>query len=165
MKFIIRLLVVALIGVGAVCGVSAILPPASAASKQIDWNAAQVKWLSFDDGMREAARTGKPILTIFYAEWCPHCVAYSRLFHDPEVIGRARDLVMVRVNGDEEAELSARYSPDGGYIPRTLVIRPNGKLDASIHGAQDQYRYFLDHDSTSELLSVMKRAAASSGAR
>jgi protein-disulfide reductase (glutathione) len=163
-KFIIRLLVAVLIGAGAVHGISA-ASPSYARNKVMGWNDSQIKWLSFDDGLREAGRTGKPILAVFYAEWCPHCAEYSQLFRDPEVVDRARDLVMVRVNSDEQPDISARYAPDGEYIPRTMVLRPDGALVASIHGGQRSYRYFLDHDSSHELLGVMKRAGELGGAR
>lgn len=158
---IIRLLVLipALAGVMLLFGISG-EQAGHAAARSIDWNERQIRWHSYEDGLQEAERTGRPVLAVVYADWCPHCAAYSRLFSDPEVVRLARNLVMVKLNGEQYPEVSARYAPDGGYVPRTLVLRPDGKLIPFIHGDQQQYRYFLNYQDTQELLDVMKRALA-----
>jgi thiol:disulfide interchange protein len=51
--------------------------------KAIDWNERQIKWQSFEAGLQEAEQTRTPILILFYTDWCPHCMAHSRLFRDP----------------------------------------------------------------------------------
>jgi thiol:disulfide interchange protein len=134
--------------------------PAQAASKAIEWNEREIRWHSLADGIAEAKRSGKPILAIFYADWCPHCRATSALFRDEQIIRLSRDLVMVKVNTDRDPAINARYAPDGAYVPRTMVLRPNGELVAKIGGSDPRYRYFLDYDSTRELAGVMRGAAS-----
>jgi thioredoxin-like negative regulator of GroEL len=134
--------------------------PSQAAPKVFEWNDAQIRWRSFAQGLREAKKTGKPVLAVFYAKWCPHCVGYSRLFRDPQIVKLSRALVMVRVDGDRQPRVSARYEPDGEYVPRTMVLAPNGRIVRSLHGSSPEFRHFLDYQSTSELVRMMKGAAA-----
>jgi protein-disulfide reductase (glutathione) len=136
------------------------LASAKAAATVLEWNEKEIRWHSYAGGLREARRSGKPILVVFYTDWCPHCRATTALFRDDEIITLSRELVMVKVNQDRDPEISARYAPDGRYIPRTMILKPNGDLATKIHGDNPTYRYFLDYESTRELAGVMKRAAA-----
>ncbi len=133
--------------------------PSLAASDAIEWNDRQIRWRPFAEGLREARQTGKPVLAVFYADWCAHCRGYSRLFHDPQIVRLSRALVMVRVNSDRQPEVGARYQPDGGYVPRTMVLRPDGRLANSLHGGSPEFRHFLDYQSTDELAAMMRGAA------
>jgi thiol:disulfide interchange protein len=133
--------------------------PAHASGKSINWNDRGILWLPFARGLREARHSGKPVLVVFYAEWCRYCAAYGRQFHDPRVVRLSNALVMVRVDVDQHPEIANRYSPDGRYVPRTMVLRPNGTLITSIHGSQEEHRYNLESTTPDELISFMRRAA------
>ena len=134
--------------------------PSAAAPKSIEWNDAQIRWRSFAEGLREAQATGKPILAVFYADWCPHCLGYSRLFRDPQIVRLSQALVMVKVDGDRQPDIGGRYEPDGGYVPRTMVLDRAGRLVGSLRGGNARYRHFIDYQSTDELAAMMKGAAA-----
>jgi thiol-disulfide isomerase/thioredoxin len=121
-----------------------------------DWNDAQVTWRPYADGLAEAKKSGKPICLIFYAEWCPVCQNYSRIFHDPKVVEQARKFVMIRLDQDKEKELAVRYSPDGGYIPRTLFLSPAGELDKDIKASDAKYGYFYGDQDPALLLEKME---------
>jgi thiol:disulfide interchange protein len=133
--------------------------PTQAVGKSIDWNTRQILWYPFAKGLREARHSGRPVLVVFYAEWCRHCAAYGRQFHDPRVVKLSKALVMVRVDVDEYPSIANRYSPDGRYVPRTMVLRPNGSLITDIHGSQEEHRYNLENTTPDELLDVMREAA------
>lgn len=133
--------------------------PLLAASRTVEWNDAQIRWRPIGEGLREARRSGKPVLAVFFADWCAHCRGYSRLFHDPRIVRLSRALVMVRVNGDREPGVSARYEPDGGYVPRTMVLTPDGRVVRSLHGGSPEFRHFLDYQTTDELVAMMRGAA------
>jgi len=105
-------------------GAAVQLWPANAPSKT--WNATQIDWLGFDEGVRRATQENKPILLVVYTTWCPHCRNYSHVFDDPRVVDRARDFVMVKVDSDAEPHVAGRYARDGGYIPRTYFLAPDG---------------------------------------
>jgi thioredoxin-like negative regulator of GroEL len=139
-------------------GLGAASKSAHAAGKSLNWNNRGVLWLPFARGLREARHSGKPVLVVFYAEWCRHCASFSRQFFNPAVVRLSKSLVMVRVDVDEHPNLSARYSPDGSYVPRTMVLRPDGSLISDIQGSQAKYRYNLEDTTPGELIDFMRQA-------
>lgn len=143
----------------------AALSLATAAFAGGDWNDAQISWRSYDDGVKEANKSGKPICLIFYTNWCPHCANYSKVFHDPKVVERAKQFVMIRINKDENQELSGKFAPDGQYIPRTYFLSSKGELEASIHAPRDQYKYFYDEKDSASILGGMEAALDKLGSK
>jgi thiol:disulfide interchange protein len=123
-----------------------------------NWNDAQIQWRSLDEGLALAKKEDKPVCLIFYTEWCPHCTNYSKVFHDPKVVDLAKKLVMVRVDGDKNKDLSKQYALDGAYIPRTYFLSPDGKVDGSIHAPRDRYKYFYNEHDPAEVLAGMEAA-------
>jgi thiol-disulfide isomerase/thioredoxin len=101
----------------------------SAARGAGDWNDGQITWLAYDKGLEEAKTTNKPVCLVFFTEWCPHCTNYSRVFHDPKIVDLAKRFVMIRVDRDLDPTVSAKYAPDGQYIPRTYFLSQQGELD------------------------------------
>ena len=129
--------------------------PASAGG---DWNDANIKWQSYDDGIAAAKKDKKPILLVFYTEWCPHCTNYSKVFHDPKVVEQSKKFVMIRLDKDKSAELSKKFAPDGEYIPRTYFLTSAGTLDADITAARPKYKYFYNEQDPASILSGMEAA-------
>jgi len=123
-----------------------------------DWNDQGVKWRTYEDGLAEAKSSKKPVLLIFYTEWCPHCANYSKVFHDPKVVEASKKFVMVRVDGDKNQELSKQYAIDGSYIPRTYVLAPGGTVDPDIHAPRDQFKFFYDERNPESVLTAMNAA-------
>jgi thiol:disulfide interchange protein len=126
-----------------------------------DWNAGAISWREYDAGLAEARATNRPIVLIFYTDWCPHCHNYSRVFYDEELTELARAFVMIRVERDGHRDISARYDLDGDYVPRTFFLRPDGSVRTELAGENSEYQYFLDEDEPSELIGLMRRALAS----
>jgi hypothetical protein len=119
------------------------------------WNAAQIDWAPYDDGMRRAKQQNKPVLLVVSATWCPHCRNYSHVFDDPRVVQHAQDFVMVRIDADADADVAAKYTRDGGYVPRTYFLAPDGTPNAAIHAPRQRYQYFYDEHDPSALLASM----------
>ena len=128
-----------------------------------DWNDANVAWKSLDDGLALAKKDGKPVCLVVYTEWCPHCANYSKVFHDATVVARSKQLVMVRLDQDKEKERTQKYAPDGGYIPRTMFLAPDGTLAADVHAPRPQYQYFYDEKDPASVLAGMDAALAKLG--
>ena len=124
-----------------------------------DWNDAEVAWREYEAGLAEAKRDRRPVCLVFYADWCTGCQAYKKLFFDPKVVELSRRFVMVRVDRDHAPALSARYAPDGEYIPRTLFLSPDGALDPEIRRLGQAQAYYYDVTGTSALRSGMKWAS------
>jgi len=123
-----------------------------------DWNDAQVQWKPYEDGLAAAKKEKKPICLIFFTEWCPHCSNYSKVFHDPKVVERAKDFVTIRLDQDKNAELGKKYAPDGGYVPRTYFLSSDATLDPALHAPRDQYKYFYDEHDPKGILAGMDAA-------
>jgi thiol:disulfide interchange protein len=123
-----------------------------------DWNDAGVAWRPYADGLAEAKSENKPICLVFYTDWCPHCTNYAGVFHDPRVVEQSKSFVMIRVNKDENAEVSAKFAPDGEYIPRTYFLAPDGTLRPEITEARPSYKYFYNEKDPSSLLRGMATA-------
>ncbi len=124
-----------------------------------DWNDAQVQWQPYEQGLAAAKKDKKPIMLIFFTEWCPHCTNYSKLFHEPTVVEQAKRFVMIRLDKDKNGEISKQYAPDGDYIPRTYFLSSDAKLDPEIHADRPEYKYFYDERNSEPLLQKMKAAA------
>jgi thiol:disulfide interchange protein len=133
-----------------------------------DWNDAGIAWRSYADGLAEAKKDGKPICLIAFTEWCPHCKNYSGVFHDPKVVEMSKKFVMIRLDQDQNKDLLKDMGPDGQYIPRTLFLSSDGKLDADLRTPRETYRYFYDEsraDGSSGILTGMKRALDKFGSK
>jgi hypothetical protein len=123
-----------------------------------DWNDSGIVWQPYEKGLAEAKEKKKPICLIFYTEWCPHCTNYSKVFHDPKVVEQAKNFVMIRLDKDQNKELSGQYAPDGQYIPRTYFLSSDGKLDPSLHAPREKYQYFYDERTPESILAGMESA-------
>ncbi|HEY6726269.1 MAG TPA: thioredoxin family protein [Polyangiaceae bacterium] len=130
----------------------------STANYPPDWNPTRVAWQPYALGLKAAAREHKPIVLVFYTDWCPHCHHYSRVFHDPRVVEASRAFVMIRVERDGSPELSREYALDGDYIPRTFFLLPGGEVMEQLHTGRADFRYFLDEYEPDELLGLMGQA-------
>jgi thiol-disulfide isomerase/thioredoxin len=136
-------------------------PPANTGGES--WNAAQIRWMSYADGLARAKAENKPVCLVFYTTWCPHCRNYSRVFDDPKIVERARDFVMIRVNPDEQADIGEKYAPDGGYVPRTFFLAPDGTLMADVRAPRPKFLYFFDEHDPKSLLGGMEAALKKRG--
>ena len=76
------------------------------------------------------------------------------------MVEKAKKFVMVRLDQDKDKERAKEYAPDGGYIPRTLFLAPDGTLDKDIHAPRPQYQYFYDEKDPASVLGGMDAALA-----
>jgi thiol-disulfide isomerase/thioredoxin len=138
----------------------ALLAVASPGRAAHDWNDAQIAWKPYDQALETAKKDKKPVCLVLFTEWCPHCANYSHVFHDPKVVEKSKQFVMVRLDKDKNAELSKKYSPDGEYIPRTYFLSSSGELEPTLHAPRDRFRYFYDEKDPASLLAGMDAALA-----
>jgi len=99
-----------------------------------------IKWeKKFDDALREAKRSGHPIVVDFWAEWCGWCHRLEKTtYADPTVIQRAQGFVAVRVNAEgsrRELEVCAKYGV-GERLPVILFLSPEGRQLFRVEGYQ-----------------------------
>jgi thioredoxin family protein len=125
-----------------------------------DWNDGGIAWQPYDKGLAAAKADKKPVCLVVFTEWCPHCANYSKVFHDPKVIEKSKKFVMIHLDKDKNGDVTKNYAPDGEYIPRTLFLSSDGKLDADLHAPRDKYKYFYDESNPSSVLAGMDAALA-----
>ncbi len=133
-------------------------PPPRPALAPEDWNDAQIAWQAYDAGLAKAKAENRPVCLVFYTNWCPHCRNYSKVFHDPQLVSKAKEFVMIRINPDEQQAIGAKYAPDGAYVPRTYFLKSDGSLLADIHAPRPQYKYFYDENNPAGVLGGMEQA-------
>ena len=138
--------------------VTAMLATGSAAFAGGDWNDAQVRWQPYEQGLAAAKKDKKPVLLIFFTEWCPHCANYSKVFHDPKIVEQTKRFVAIRLDKDKNAEISKKYAPDGEYIPRTYFLSSDGALDPALTAPRAEYKYFYDERDPAQILAGMDAA-------
>jgi thiol:disulfide interchange protein len=129
-----------------------------------DWNDKEIAWKGLDDGLALAKKEHKPVCLVVFTEWCPHCKAYSGVFHDPKVVAKSKQFVMIHVDQDQAKEQTQKYVPDGGYIPRTMFLAPDGTLATDVHAPRPQFQYFYDEKDPASVLAGMDAALAKFGA-
>jgi protein-disulfide reductase (glutathione) len=139
----------------AICLVLLTALPAAAGG---DWNDSGVSWQSYEAGLAKAKEEKKPVMLIFYTDWCPHCTKYSGIFHNSDVVEMSKKFVMIRLNKEKNPSLSGKYAPDGEYIPRTFFLTSEGELRPSIHEQRDKYQYFYSTTDPASILRAMKEA-------
>jgi thiol:disulfide interchange protein len=133
---------------------------ATAARAGGDWNDTGIKWMPYEEGLAAAKEAKKPVCLVIYTDWCPHCTNYSKVFHDPRVVEKSKDFVMMRLNGDQQKAITAKYAPDGQYIPRTLFLSADGTLDPDLNTGRSQFKYFYDEMNPASILAGMEAAVA-----
>ena len=60
---------------------------------------------------------------------------------------------------------SAKYKPDGEYIPRTYFLSADGELQADIHEQRPNFLYFYNESDPAGLLRGMDAALAKLAAK
>jgi thiol:disulfide interchange protein len=92
-------------------------------------HASGIAWRSsLDAGIKEAKKSGKPILVDFWATWCPGCVQMEKkTFPNKSVVSESKKWVMVRLNIESSEETIAKYKV-GSSFPAILFLKPGGAL-------------------------------------
>ncbi|MEQ1670709.1 MAG: thioredoxin family protein [Hyphomicrobium sp.] len=158
-----RLLYAALLALTFV--IPALLVPAAAIAATPEhaglFNGAEINWRDPRSGIYEASTSGKPVIMVMHATWCPSCKRYRAVFNDPAIVAASKDFVMILVDVDKEKQINGAFSPDGTYVPRTLFIDADGDVSTKFVGRDPQYPHTIDVDKPDELLALMLKAKAS----
>lgn len=125
-----------------------------------DWNDSGIAWKGYEAGLAEAKAENKPICLIFYTAWCPHCTNYAKLFHDPALVELSKKFVMIHIDKDADAATSAKYAPDGDYIPRTYFLKSDGTLLEQITEQRPNFRYFYNENDPAAVMRSMNAVLA-----
>ena len=83
------------------------------------------------DNFDSAVKSEKPVLLDFYADWCGPCRMVLPIVE--EIAGERDDVVVAKINVDEEPELAERF---GVFSIPTLVVMKNGEVVNKSSGAR-----------------------------
>ena len=75
--------------------------------------------------------SSKPVLIDFYADWCGPCRMVLPIVE--EIAGERDDVVVAKINVDDEPELAERF---GVFSIPTLVVMKNGEVVNKSSGAR-----------------------------
>lgn len=134
---------------------SAALAAQSAAS---GYNDAAIRWHGLDEGLAEAKASGRRVLLVVTDPVDPVCLAYRAMFFDAAVVAALGGFVPVLVDQRNEGGQAARYAPGGAYVPRTMVLSPDGAVLAQFNSGWADYPYFYAPDIPAALVSVLNAA-------
>lgn len=116
----------------------------------------QIAWRGLEEGFKEAAALGRPMMLVVHAGWCPRCKELKQRFFDPAIVETSDQLIMVNLDQDETPE-ALRHGPDGQYIPRILFFDAQGHLDADLSNpGRSKYKYF--YTPKDDLGAIMQQA-------
>ena len=101
--------------------------------------ASGIRWeRHFEEALRKARSSRKPLMIDFWAEWCGWCQRLDQTTYlDPDVIKLAEGFVAVKVNTEgspHEAEVALRY--DVASLPTIAFVSPGGRLITRLTGYQ-----------------------------
>ena len=123
------------------------------------WNGGEINWRDIRSGIYESSNTGRPVIMVFHAAWCPSCKKYRSVFYDKRIVEASRDFVMILIDADADKSSNGAFSPDGTYVPRTIFLNSEGDVQSQFRGAGDpKYPHSIDVDRPDELLSLMQKA-------
>jgi thioredoxin-related protein len=116
---------------------------------------ADFAWRTWDDGLREAAASRKPMLVDVYTDWCGWCRRMQRDVYARADVRAAleRDFVTVKLNAESRAAaryesralteqgLAARFRVSG--YPTTVFLKPDGSHLVNVPGYVPPERFLL----------------------
>ncbi len=121
------------------------------------WNE-RIAWRSLDEGLREAAQTGMPLMMVVHTSWCGNCQKLKRTFNSDTNLERlSEQFVMVHVDQDQFPEATL-YGPDGQYIPRVMFLDEDGNVDQRLQNPNRPTRYRYFYTPQEDLVATMRQA-------
>jgi thiol:disulfide interchange protein DsbD len=89
-----------------------------------------------DKALAQAKRENKPLVLDFHAEWCIPCKQMEKdVFPDPKVAVQLKRVVFVRIDTDQEPELTQKLGVVG--LPDIRFATSSGKIVHKTIGFQD----------------------------
>ena len=110
-------------------------------------NAKEVKWYSFEDGMKLARKSHKSVIVDIYTEWCGWCKRMdNETFRDPRVVSYMNEK-FIAIKLDAEGKNPIAFDGTVYTNPNPLSNRSTHQLAVALAGAQLSYPTYIYMDS------------------
>ena len=116
---------------------------------------AQVAWRGWDEGLREARQSGRPVLVDVYTDWCGFCRRMDREVYSRADVREYLESRFVPIKLDAESDAAAQYEGRSwtyrslaarfrvtGY-PTTVFLKPTGQHVINVPGYIPPERFRL----------------------
>lgn len=121
-----------------------------------------INWKTLDSGLQSAKLSQKPVMVLIHRTNCPACHELQPKFAaSKEIADLSSQFEMVNV-ADEEEPQEAKYSPDGGYVPRILFFAPHGEFKGHVNNPKGHPQYKYYHYDTPSIVAAMNSALSKS---
>ena len=95
---------------------------------------------SLPDALKLAAKTHKPILIDFGAEWCGPCKKMLKeTYTDPSIVSRAEGFIPVYVDIDKQPKIAEKYNIPA--VPTVIFLNSKGKEIGRNQGFKDAAKF------------------------
>ncbi len=90
--------------------------------------ASEIKWFSFEEGLKKAQKENKLILMDIYAQWCHWCnVIENTTYRDKKVVDFIeKHFIPVRVDAEKQPDINKKYNQGG--LPTTVILNEKGEI-------------------------------------
>ncbi|MBN1625269.1 MAG: thioredoxin family protein [Deltaproteobacteria bacterium] len=108
----------------------------SKASSLTDW---EISWHEdHDEGLAVADKTGKPVVLVLYASWCPWSgKLFDETLKDTRVTMLRDEFIWIKGNSDKDQSLKELYGQDG--FPFIVIMDADGRVVKKISGFKYAY--------------------------
>ena len=112
----------------------------------IDWNDDDIAWFDYKSGLKTLQANDQLGIVVMYADWCSVCLRYSAVFKDKKVVDALKGVVMIKADAEKDTETQHLKEFDQKYLPKTIIIRPDGQPDMESYGTKRDQMFFFPPD-------------------
>lgn len=78
-------------------------------------------------GFELARQTSKPLMIVFYTDWCPNCkILENNALKAPAVIGESQNFVNLRINAEKRRDYAGQFGVNS--YPTVVFFNPAGSV-------------------------------------